>query len=75
MILKVKKIIVSFLTNKKHCVSINGFFSPTKTVPQASTLGSLHFLIYINDLKNDLDKYIVIHFEDDYKTTTRGRVT
>lgn len=54
---------------------MNGFFSPTQTVPQASTLGSLLFVIYINDLKNDLGKYIVLHFEDDYKNTTRGRVT
>ena len=51
----------SFLANKKQYVLINGFFSQTKIVrcgvPHGSTLVAL-FLIYLNDLKNALDKCI-----------------
>ena len=32
-----------------------------------STLGSLLFLIYINDLTNALEKSLVYHFADDNK--------
>ena len=69
---EVKKIIGwfrSFHTNNKQYVSINGFFSQTKTVrcdvPQGSLLGLLPFLIYITDLENALGKCIVYQFIDD----------
>ena len=59
----------SFLTNRIQYVLITGFFSQTYIVscgvPQASSLGPLLFLIYINDLKNLLDKCIVYHFTGD----------
>ena len=47
---------------------MEGFFSQTKIfkcgVPQGSTLGSLLFLIYIDDLANAVEKSIVHHFAD-----------
>ena len=48
-------------------MSIKGFYTKTVScaIPPDSTLGPLLFLIYINDLKNALDKCIVHHFADD----------
>ena len=64
-----QKLIKSFLTNRKQCVSINGFESEkldvTCGVPQGSTLGPLLFLIYINDLRLSLKFSTASHFADD----------
>ena len=69
MELEIKKMVHSFLTNRKRYVSLEDFFPQTKIVRcgilQGSTLGPLLFLIYINDLKNALDKCIVQHLVDD----------
>ena len=61
---KTNDLIRSYLKNRKQYVSINGYDSEMKDitcgVPQGSSLGSLLFLIYINDfhfcLKNTIRK-------------------
>ena len=60
---------VSYLSNRKQCVSINGYKSNLADVkygvPQGSILKLLLFLIYINDLHVGI-KYSEVHPFSDY---------
>ena len=64
----VNKLFLSYLTNRKQYVSINGFDSEFNNidhgVPQGSSLGPLLFLIYINDFRFCLNDTETGHFAD-----------
>ena len=59
----------SYLSNSNQYVSINGYESPLAVincgVPQGSVLGSLLFLLYMNDLNQSIKFCKVHHFADD----------
>ena len=62
--------IQEFLTERTQCVSVNGYKSNWRNVrsgiPQGSVLGALLFVIFINDLPENIKSHIFL-FADDAK--------
>ena len=69
--------IISYLTNRKQCVNINGIKSELKKVvhgvPQGSILGPLLFLLYINDIVKSSTKLEYLLFADDTSLLISGK--
>ena len=65
---KLLKLMQSFLSNRFQRVVLNGQYSDWKNisagVPQGSILGPLLFLIYINDLPNELQSDVKLFADD-----------
>ena len=65
------------LTNRKQYVLINNSTSNESSiklgVPQGSILGSLLFLIYINDMHRSSSLSQFIHFADDSTVLLKGK--
>ena len=57
-----------YLINRKQCVIVEGVKSAPKDikagVPQGSRLGPLLFIIFINDIVNDIESEILIFADD-----------
>ena len=66
----------SYLTNRKQCVIVDGAKSSLLDVkagvPQCSRLGPLLFIIYINDIVDDIESEIMI-FADDTTLLASGK--
>ena len=60
----------NYLTNRNQKVSLNGFSSEFKSiragVPQGSVLGPLLFLLYINDISDDLTSLARLFADDTF---------
>ncbi len=68
------KLIESYLTNRKQYVEINGsnsdMLSLTTGVPQGSILGTLLFIIYVNDIAQASKLFDFIIYADDTTLST-----
>ena len=66
---------ISYLSNRKQCVVIDGIKSDLVDiqagVPQGSRLGPLLFLIYVNDIVIGLESEILL-FADDCSLLATG---
>ena len=58
----------NFLTNRKHCVIVEGVSSNvvpvTSGVPQGTVLGPLLFLVFVNDLTESITSSVKLFAED-----------
>ena len=65
----------SYLINRKQCCNMNNHTSSFKVikadVSQGSILGSLLFIIFINDLPNRIENGHIIMYADDTSSSTR----